>query len=124
MKPSNIVQFPRHGLTATTPIDPSEIVLNNRQGSKQTQRIAWRKMMLHWPLGLAWLLVGMLWPFLKWVGAMDVLFQCLRALYFSNTPDLHATLQAGVHSGCYLLISLFVYNYRPKVFFNRNRHKI
>lgn len=116
MKSATIVQFPRNGLTASTPIDSSEIALNTRQGLKQAHRIARRKMMLHWPLGLAWLLVGMLWPLLKWVGAMDVLFQCLRALYFSNTPALHATLQAGIHSGCYLLISLVVYLYRPKVF--------
>lgn len=116
MKPSNIVQFPRHGLIASTPIDTSEIALNPRQGSKQTKRIARWKMILLWPIGIVWLLVSMLWPLLKWVGAMDVLFQCLRALYFSNTPALHATLQAGVHSGCYLLISLFFYLYRPKVF--------
>ncbi|MGZ8094997.1 MAG: KleE stable inheritance protein [Methylosarcina sp.] len=114
MKSATIIQFPRNGLTSSTPIDSSEIALNTRQGSKH--RIARRKMMLHWPLGLAWLLVGMLWPLLKWVGAMDVLFQCLRALYFSNTPALHATLQAGVHSSCYILISLFFYLYRPKVF--------
>jgi hypothetical protein len=116
MKSSNIVQFPRHGLTASTPIEQSEIALNTRQVSKQAAKIARWKMILQWPLGLVWLLVGLLWPLLKWVGAIDVLFQCSRALYFSNTPALHATLQAGTHSGCYLLISVLVYLYRPRVF--------
>jgi hypothetical protein len=90
--------------------------LNTSQGSQKAKKINSWKMMFHWPLGLVWLLVGLLWPLLKWLGAMDVLYQCFRALYFSNTPALQATLQAGFHSGCYLLISLLVYLYRPKVF--------
>jgi hypothetical protein len=116
MKSATIVQFPRHGPNISSLIDPSEIALKSREGIKQANRRAWWRMVLDWPMGLIWLLLGLCWPLLKWLGAMDVLFQCARALYFSNTPLLHATLQAGIHSVCYLLISLFVYLYRPKVF--------
>jgi len=116
MKPATIAQFPRHGPTTSSPLDPNEIALKNREGIKQANRRPGWRMILHWPIGLIWLLLGLCWPLLKWLGAMDVLFQCARALYFSNTPLLHATLQAAVHSVCYLLISLFVYLYRPKVF--------
>ena len=116
MKSSTIVQFPRHGPTNAKSLDPSEIAQKTRKIPKKTHRMTRRGMILHWPIGLVWLLLGLCWPLLKWLGAMDVLFQCARALYFSNTPVLHATLQAGIHSVCYLLISLFVYLYRPKVF--------
>ena len=116
MKSATIVQFPRHGLTTSSSLDPSEIDLKSRKCSKKAHRMTRWRMVLNWPMGLIWLLLGLCWPLLKWLGAMDVLFQCARALYFLNTPALHATLQAGSHSGCYLLISLFVYLYRPKVF--------
>ena len=39
-----------------------------------------------WTIGLVWLFLGMFWPLLNWIAAMDVVFQFLRALYYSNTP--------------------------------------
>ena len=116
LKSAKIYQFPRSGRAGAIPIDSSWNALNAGKGPKQVHKTAWWKMILHWPIGLVWLLVGMLWPFLNWMGAMDVLFQCLRALYYSNTPDVHATLQAGIHTACYILLSAFVYLYRPSVF--------
>jgi hypothetical protein len=116
MKSSTIVQFPRHGPTDAKSIDPSEITLKARKGIKKANKTNGLKILLNWSLGLIWLLLGLCWPLLKWLGALDVLFQCARVFYFSNTPNLHVTLHAGIHSGCYLLISLFVYLYRPKVF--------
>ncbi len=116
MKSAMIVPFPRKGRTATLPLSPSECVLNTRQGSQPAHKMPGWKIVLHWTLGLIWLLVGLSWPLLERVGALDVVFQCLRALYFSNTPALHATWQAGLHAGGYLLVTSFYYLYRPKVF--------
>jgi hypothetical protein len=59
---------------------------------------------------------GLFWPLLNWLAAMDVVFQFLRALYYSNTPAIHATLTASIHGVLYILLSLFVYLYRPKAF--------
>ena len=112
---AKIYQFPRLERSGAIPIDSSWNALNASNGSNQAHKTAAWKMISHWPIGLVWLLVGMLWPFLNWMGAMDVLFQWLRALYYSNTPDVHATLQAGIHTACYLLLSAFVYLYRPNV---------
>jgi Uncharacterized KleE stable inheritance protein len=115
MKSAKIYQFPRCGRTVSTPIYPSGNALNTSKGSKQAHKTAGWNMITHWPIAIAWLLVGMLWPLLNWMGAMDVLFQCLRALYYSNNPAIHATLQAVIHTACYLLLSAFVYIYRPNV---------
>ncbi len=116
IKSAKIYQFPRFDRAGAISIDSSWNALNASKGSRQAHKtVAW-KMILHWPIGLVWLLVGMLWPFLNWMGAMDVLFQWLRVLCYSNTPDVHATLQAGIHTACYLLLSAFVYLYRPSVF--------
>jgi hypothetical protein len=116
MKSAKIVQFPRLDRTVSPAFRPSEHVFNDSKNLKQGDKeIAW-KMILRWPIGFAWLLVAMLWPLLNWLGALDVVFQCLRALYYSNNPAIHATLMAGLHITCYLLLSAFVYLYRPNVF--------
>jgi len=116
MKSAKIVQFPQMGRDATHFIDPSGKALNARKGSQQAFKITAWKMILHGSIGLVWLLVGLLWPFINWIGALDVLLQWLRVFYYSNTPANHATLQAGIHTTCYLLLSVFVYLYRPKRF--------
>jgi hypothetical protein len=112
----NIYQFPRQSLSASTPIDPTNIALNTRQGSKHTKSIAGWKKIMPWTIGLVWLFLGLFWPLLNWLAAMDVVFQILRALYYSNIPEIHATLQASIHGILYILLSLFVYLYRPKAF--------
>jgi len=116
IKSAKIVQFPRFGRDATPFIDPSGKALNISKGSQQAYKIAAWKMILHWSIGLVWLFVGMLWPLINGLVILDVLFQWSRALFYSNTPAIHTTLQAGIHTTCYLLLSAFIYLYRPKVF--------
>ena len=117
MKSAKLYQFPqRGGRTASIPIDPSEGSFNIQNGSLKTNRTAGWKMIMPWTIGLVWLFLGMFWPLLNWIAAMDVVFQFLRALYYSNTPAIHATLQASIHGALYIFLSLFVYLYRPKVF--------
>src|SRR5512137_384457 len=117
MESAKLYQFPqRGGRTASIPIDPSEDAFNTKNGSLKTNRIAGWKMIMPWTIGLVWLFLGMFWPLLNWMAAMDVVFQFLRALYYANTPAIHATLTASIHGVLYILLSLFVYLYRPKVF--------
>ncbi|MDD5462935.1 MAG: KleE stable inheritance protein [Methylococcales bacterium] len=115
MKSAKLYQFPQQGQTASTsaPIDPSE---DSFKGSPKTKRVVKWKRIVPWTIGLIWLFLGMCWPLLNWIAAMDVVFQFLRALYYSNTPAIHATLQAALHGVLYILLSLFVYLYRPKLF--------
>ena len=116
MKSAKIYQFPRHGRATSIPIVHAENSVNIKNGSKKTHQIAGWKRIMPWAIGLLWLFLGMFWPLLNWIVAMDVVFQFLRALYYSNTPAIHATLQAAIHGALYILLSLFVYLYRPKVF--------
>ena len=117
MKSAKLYQFPQYGgRTTSTPIDPSEDAFSTKTGSLKTKKIAGWKRTLPWTIGLIWLFLGMFWPLLSWIAAMDVVFQFLRALYYSNTPAIHATLQASIHGVLYILLSLFVYLYRPKAF--------
>ncbi len=119
MKSAQLYQFPRHIRTTSIPIDPAEdsfITKNGSNGSIKSNKIAWWKRLKVWIIGLVWLFLGLFWPLLNWLAAMDVVFQLLRALYYANTPAIHATLQALIHGVVYILLSLFVYLYRPKAF--------
>jgi hypothetical protein len=117
MKSAKLYQFPRHGRSASIAIvQPEEIKTQNQKGSIKTLLIAGWKSIMSWIIGLVWLLLGMFWPLLNWIITMDVFFQFLRAVYYLSTPVIHATLQASIHGVLYILLSLFVYLYRPKVF--------
>jgi hypothetical protein len=116
MKSAKLYPFPRHTRTVSIPIDPAEDAFNANKGAIKIKGIAWWKRLLFWTIGLVWLFLGLFWPLLNWLAAMDVVFQILRALYYSNTPAIHATLEASIHGVLYILLSLFVYLYRPKAF--------
>jgi len=116
MKSAKLYQFSRRARNASIPIVHSEDSFNTKKGSIKTNRDAWWKRVLHWTIGLVWLFLGLFWPLLNWLAAMDVVFQFLRALYYANTPAIHATLTASIHGVLYILLSLFVYLYRPKAF--------
>ena len=116
MKSAKLYQFPRHRRTASIPIVHSEESFNKKNDSIKTNKIAWWKRMLPWTIGLVWLFLGMFWPLLNWMAAMDVVFQFVRALYYASTPAIDATLTASIHGVLYILLSLFVYLYRPKAF--------
>ena len=116
MKSAKIYPFPRHGRTTSIPVVHTKDPVNIKKGSIKTHQIAGWKRIVPWIIGLVWLSLALVWPLLNWLVAMDVVFQFLRALYYSSTPAIHATLQASLHGVLYILLSLFVYLYRPKAF--------
>ncbi len=116
MKSAKIYPFPRHGRTASMPNVHAENSVHTKKGSIKTHQNTGCKRIMLWAIGLLWLFLAMFWPLFNWLVAMDVVFQFLRAIYYANTPAIHATLQAAIHGALYILLSLFVYLYRPKVF--------
>jgi hypothetical protein len=115
MKTAKLLQFPKNGLTGTNPNVTSEVGRIQKATINTHKLTGWKKI-VSWLLGLLWLFLALLWPLINWLGAMDVVFQFVRALYYANTPANHATVQALIHSALYLCLSFFVYLYRPKVF--------
>jgi len=116
MKSAKLYQFPQPNRNPTTSIQQMEASSHAQQRAIKTNSMAGLKNIMSWTMGLLWLFLAMFWPLLNWIAAMDVVFQCVRALYYSNTPAIHATLQASIHGVLFILLSLFVYLYRPKVF--------
>ena len=97
MKSAKLYQFPRHGRSGSIPIVYYEDSFNTQTGAIKTNTIAGWKRIVPWIIGLVWLSLALFWPLLNWLVAMDVVFQFLRALYYSSTPAIHATLQASLH---------------------------
>ena len=115
MKTAKLVQFPQNARVGAIPSLSSEVA-RFQKATINTHRLTGWKKMVSWLFGLLWIVLALLWPLINWLGAMDVVFQIVRALYYPNTPSNHATVQALLHGVLYLFLSFFVYLYRPKVF--------
>lgn len=65
---------------------------------------------------VVWITIVIIWPFLKWIIALDVLYQFCRALYFWSTPGMLAGWYALFHSGVFIAVTYFVEFYGPRKF--------
>ena len=56
----------------------------------------------------------MLWPFLKWVVALDCVYQLVRMMYHWNTPGVFAGFTFMLHFGAFVALTYFVSLYKPR----------
>jgi Uncharacterized KleE stable inheritance protein len=61
-----------------------------------------------------WTLTVLLWPILKWVCSLEVLFQLLRMFYHWDTPGMHAGWTFVLHFLAFSALTYFVSVYEPK----------
>lgn len=115
MKTAKILQLPKNKRSGiNTSVFPEAVRI--QKAAINTHRFAGWKKMVSWLFGLLWIVLALLWPLINWLGAMDMVFHFVRALYYANMLANHATVQALIHGVLYLFLSFFVYLYRPKVF--------
>ena len=72
--------------------------------------------LLHRIVHIVWLMLVLVWPISKWLFALDVLFQFIRAMYYHNTPGMYAGLTAMIHASLLIAITYFVEFYGPRKF--------
>ncbi|PKD40499.1 protein kleE [Methylomonas sp. Kb3] len=63
-----------------------------------------------------WLVLALFWGLVKWVIALDVLYQFLRAIYYSGTPGSMAGWYALFHFVVFVTLTYFVEFYGPRKF--------
>jgi len=63
---------------------------------------------------VVWIVTALFWPLLKWVVALDCLYQLVRALYYSGTPGVHAWWTFALHFAVLTALTYFVGVYKPK----------
>ena len=65
-------------------------------------------------LKVLWVATVMLWPWLKWIVVLDVLFQLGRMVYHWNTPGSFARWTFLLHFGVLTAMTYFVSTFKPK----------
>ncbi|WP_322075521.1 KleE stable inheritance protein [Burkholderia cenocepacia] len=61
-----------------------------------------------------WVVVVLVWPILRWVIALDVVFQLVRMLWLWHTPGAHAGWAFLLHFAVLTALTYFVSLYKPK----------
>lgn len=61
-----------------------------------------------------WLVVSTVWPLLRWVVALDVVFQAIRASWYWNTPGMYAGWVFAAHFLAFVGLTYFVGAYKPR----------
>lgn len=98
---TNIVKFPSAKQDA-----PSE----RQTAPRQVDRAANDPAVLK---GL-WVVTVLLWPFLKWIVALDCVFQLLRTAYYWDTPGVHAGWTFMLHFAVLTALTYFASVYKPR----------
>ena len=63
-----------------------------------------------------WVVTVLCWPILKWILALDCVYQAARMLYYWNTPGVHAGWTFALHFAVLTALTYFVSVYKPKSF--------
>jgi hypothetical protein len=61
-----------------------------------------------------WVVTVLVWPILKWVIALDCVYQLVRMLYHWNTPGVYAGWTFVFHFAVLTALTYFVSVYKPK----------
>lgn len=61
-----------------------------------------------------WVATVLVWPILKWVVSLDVVFQMMRMAYHWHTPGIHAGWTFAMHFALLTALTYFVSIYKPK----------
>ena len=67
-------------------------------------------------LKAVWVTTVLVWPILKWVIALDCVFQLVRMIYHWNTSGMYAGWTFMLHFAVLTALTYFVSVYKPKGF--------
>lgn len=98
---AKIVKFPRPKKPAPEQRDASPTTVKTSPSDPLVLRVLW-------------VLTVLLWPILKWVFALDCLYQLIRAIYHSNTPGVYGYWTFAAHFAVFCALTYFVSVYKPK----------
>ena len=104
---TNIIQFPKRGNSPPAPDPPSPSLqpphLDGARG----------KAILSLVKGV-WVVTVLVWPLLKWIVSLDVLFQLIRMVHHWSTTGVYAIWTFLLHFAVLTALTCFVSLYKPK----------
>lgn len=72
------------------------------------------KSLLQLGIWMMWIPVVVVWPFVKWFFALDVLFQFFRMMHFWDKSGTYAGWMFVAHFAIFCAITYFVRFYQPQ----------
>ena len=105
---TNIIQFPRRD--SPTPIRDQAPL----KAQPKPLAAAGGGGVLSNLIKVVWVVTVLLWPLMKWILSLDVLFQFAHMVYHWNTPDVYATWTFLLHLAVLVVLTYFVSLYKPK----------
>ncbi len=94
----------------------SKFTRNNNATRKQETRTGdqARKQQTSAALTGLWTVTVLVWPLLKWIVALDCVYQLARAVYYWDTPGMYAGWKFLLHFGVLTALTYFVMCYQPQ----------
>ena len=102
---ANIINFPK-GPNRVPPVEP---IAEFNSANEPTRPVVSGGL-----VKVVWVVAVLVWPVLKWVVTLDVLFQFVRMLYHWNTPGVFAGWTFMLHFAVLTALTYFVSMYKPK----------
>lgn len=65
-------------------------------------------------MNVVYVLLAIFWPIVRWVMALNCVYQFGRALYYWNTPGMYAGWTALLHYAAFGGLYYFMATYKPK----------
>jgi len=108
---SNVIKFPKkvEQPAAPEPVQPAPASVPGVQKVEGQGLLAGL-------VKFVWMATVLVWPILRWVVSLEVLFQLLRMFYHWRTPGVHAGWTFLLHFAVLAALTYFVSVYKPKGF--------
>ncbi len=103
---TKIIQFPKSSVPLTLetkPVKVDPVASNERKNHSLFSGL----------IKIIWVPVVIIWPILKWVISLDVLFQFVRMFVLWDTPGAYPGWTFAIHFGVLTALTWFVSIYNP-----------
>ena len=103
---TKIIQFPKSSVPLnleTKPVKVDSVASNERKSRSLFSGL----------IKVIWVPIVIIWPILKWVISLDVLFQLVRMFVLWDTPGIYPGWTFGIHFGVLTALTWFVSIYNP-----------
>jgi hypothetical protein len=105
---NNVYKFPG---TEGAQVAPDVVPESGPQKAPSGPGVA--KKSFSWVVKVLWFVVALIWPVLRWLLALDVVFQGALMLWHWDTPGSHAGWTFSLHFAVLVALTFFVSVFKP-----------
>ncbi|MGP5477602.1 KleE stable inheritance protein [Pseudomonas helleri] len=106
----NVYKFPSQVSADLKPVSVSEV--ENITPTKKPKKMA--KKAFFQVVSVLWFLVALVWPLLRWLLALDVVYQGFLMIFNWSNPESHAGWVFFLHFAVLVAFTIFVTSGKPE----------